>query len=86
MKTFRKFCAALVLSAMLILPVFAGETQFPGAINSSEPIEQSEQCTAGETQFPGTINGCEIPTKGELTLDPATEMMLTLLESLLSLF
>ena len=84
MKTFRKFCAALVLSAMLILPVFAGETQFPGVTSSSEP---TEQCTSGETQFPGTTSDCEeTSTEDEVELDPATEMMITLLEGLLSLF
>lgn len=83
MKTFRKFCAALVLTAALVLPVYAGDTQFPGVNSTSE---QTELCASGDTQFPGTTSGCEIPTKGGVTLDPATEMMMTLLESLLSLF
>lgn len=86
MRTFRKFCAALVLSAALILPVFAGETQFPGATTTTTTsTESTEQCTSGETQFPGTISDCETPDEGEVAVDPATGMMLTLLEGLLSL-
>jgi hypothetical protein len=90
MNTFRKFCAALVLSAALILPVFAGETQFPGATSTtttSSSQTTTEQCASGETQFPGATSNCETPIEEEeAALDPATGMMLTLLEGLLSLF
>lgn len=83
MKTFRKFCAALVLMAALVLPVFAGDTQFPGITSSSQP---TEQCTLGDTQFPGAISNCEASIEDEVALDPTTGMILTILEGLLSLF
>jgi hypothetical protein len=90
MNTFRKFCAALVLSAALILPVFAGETQFPGADTTTTTTSSSqtttELCASGETQFPGATSNCETSIEDEAALDPATGMMLTLLEGLLSLF
>lgn len=90
MKTFRKFCAALVLAATLVLPVFAGEIQFPGSKSTSDP---QQQCVTGEIQFPGaTPDDCKSLTADTtdtaygIAVDPITEMTLTLLESLLSIF
>ena len=82
MKTFRKFCAALTLAAVLVLPGFAGDIQFPGAKMESEP--PPPQCSTGDIQFPGAVSECEPPT--EVVIDPTTGTTLTLLEVLLSLF
>jgi hypothetical protein len=86
MKTFRKFCAALALTVALVLPVSAGDIQFPGAANSTSSALTEQQCTAGDIQFPGATSECAPQSEGEVALDPATEMMLTLLEGLISLF
>lgn len=85
----RKFCAALVLTATLILPVFAGETQFPGVTSSPDT---TQQCVTGETQFPGAAPDCPSPTADTTevyaidAVDPVMGITLTLLESLLSFF
>ena len=81
MKTFRQFCAAVVLTLALVLSALAGEIGTPGA---KAPPPQSSM--AGETQFPGAACTGDMSAPGVVALDPVTEAALSLLRSLLLLF
>jgi hypothetical protein len=84
MKTFQRFCAAVVLTLALALSAFAGDIGTPGAMATPLPLRESS--TTGEILLPGATATGEISTPGASALDPATETALSLLQSLLSLF
>lgn len=78
MNHLRQLCAAVVLTFALVLPAFAGDIQ----IGKDAPPPPSTT-TQGHISIPLTEGHIEI---GVASTDPATEVTLSLLQSLLSLF
>ena len=72
MRTFSQFCRTCVAIYVLML-AFTGPT-FAGEVPYPGVTAPSAPTTTGETQFPGA------------TADPMTEIALSLLQSVLSLF
>jgi hypothetical protein len=78
MKKLQQFCAALTLTLMLSLSIFAGEITCPGlAIDPPPPTQQSS--TTGDIGTPGIYAKGEISTPGAAALDLLTEVTLNLL-------
>lgn len=80
MRTLRQLCAACVLALALALSAFAGD--MTTGVTSPPPPPGSQVATAGDITTGTTL---DIST-GVTVTDPATEVMLSLLQSLLSLF
>jgi hypothetical protein len=80
MKTFRRLCIALVLTLTLALSTYAGH--IPCGVTDDPPQTASQAANTGEiaTGLTGQI------ATGAITSDPVTETLLSLLQSLLSLF
>jgi type IV secretory pathway VirB2 component (pilin) len=78
MKTLRRLCAALVLTLALALSAFGGEI----ATGVTAPPPPPQATATGEIST--TVTG-DIAT-GVTVTDPVTETLLSLLQSLLSLF
>lgn len=74
MNNLRQFCAALILTLALAASTFAGNIECPGIVGSSSP---SAEAVAGD--MPNGVAS----TQPEGT---ATDMFLSLLQSLLALF
>ncbi|HEX8846044.1 MAG TPA: hypothetical protein VF791_15440 [Pyrinomonadaceae bacterium] len=90
MRNLKKLCAACVLTLVLALPAFAGDMLAGVASPPPPPPDTSSATTQGD--MPGGITG-EMGTgitgdmsAGVATTDPATDVLLSLLQSLLSLF
>lgn len=85
MKTLQRFSAAFVLTLALALSAFAGEIQTGVTAPPPQATAQGEITTGvtGEIQFPGVTGN--IGT-GVTATDPTTDLFLSLLHSLLSLF
>jgi hypothetical protein len=85
MKTLRRSCATLVLTLALSLSAFAGDMS--AGITAPPPPSQSVQgdITTGVAGDMGAGITGEIQT-GVTAIDPATDIFLSLLQSLLSLF
>jgi hypothetical protein len=81
MRPLRRLCAAFVLTLALALSAFAGDIS-TGITNAPPPPPAEQATTAGDIST--TVAG-DIST-GVTAIDPATEVMLSLLQSLLSLF
>jgi hypothetical protein len=79
MKTLRQLCAAFVLTLALSFSAFAGN--MPAGVTEPPPPD-SEATSQGEMST--GVTG-DMPT-GATTIDPATEALLNLLQSLLALF
>jgi hypothetical protein len=82
MKTFQRFCGATFLALALALFAFAGEIPTPGAKASP----QQQPSATMEIGFSDASATGEMSAPGVEALDPATEAVLSLLQSLLSLF
>lgn len=80
MKTLQRLCAVFVLTLTLSLSTFAGD--MPTGITAPPPSPESQMTTRGDmtTGYMGDMSA------GVTSTDPATEIVLSLLESLLSLF
>jgi len=79
MKTLRRLCATFVLTFMLALSAFAGDIQT--GVTATPPPPESQATTGQiETGVTGDIQ------TGVTATDPVTEIVLNLLQSLLSLF
>lgn len=90
MKNLKKLCAACVLSLVLALPAFAGD--MPGGVTAPPPRPANSSSATTQGNMGAGVTGNmktgitgEMPT-GVTATDPATEFMLSLLQSLLSLF
>jgi hypothetical protein len=78
MKTLRRLCAVFVLTLTLALSAFAGQIETGIAPPSPPPdVAATGQIETGVT---GDIS------TGDTAIEPATEIALNLLQSLLSLF
>lgn len=73
MKKFKTFCAAVMLTLLLTLPVFAGE--MTTMIVDPPPPPPSSVVTEGQKG-----------TGGSEASDPVTEIVLSLLQSVMPLF
>ena len=87
MKTLRRLCAGCVLTLALALAAFAGE--MPTGI-ATPPPPASQETTQGETTT-GVAGDMTTGFAGNMpagitATDPATDALLTLLQTLLSLF
>lgn len=80
MKTLRRLCTAFVLALALALPAFAGDMSTTVV---SPPPRSTQQATA-QGDMSTTATGDM--TTGVTATDPATDILLSLLQSLLSLF
>ena len=82
MKHLRRLCAVVVLAMALSFSAFAGDILTPGATQPQPNHSMTATSVATETSDsePG-----DILTPGAV-LDPVTEAVLSLLQSLLSLF
>jgi hypothetical protein len=85
MRKIKGLLATIVLSLSLALTSFAGEIPGPGT-NPNCPENQTCSNSTGEIPGPGAQSGSGESTEEAVSLDPVTEAMLTLLQSLLSLF
>jgi hypothetical protein len=79
MKTLRRLCATLVLILVLALSAFAGDMSTT-VVSSPPPTEQAMTQGDMSTTVAGDM------TTGVIAIDPVTEITLSLLQSLLSLF
>lgn len=95
MRKLQQFCAAVVLTLALALSALGGEMGFPGVTNSPPPPQQSSitgeiSCpgvaSTGDMQAPGIASTGGIEMPGVAAFNPATETMLSLLQSVLSFF
>ena len=90
MRNLKKLCATCVLTLVLALPAFAGEMLGGVVAPPPPPPDSSSATTQGE--MPAGITGnMEAGVTGEMSAgvtatDPATEVALSLMQSLLSLF
>jgi hypothetical protein len=78
MRTLRRLCAVLVLTLALALSAFAGD--MTTGVTSSSPPSQANATGDISTGITGDM------TTGVTATDPVTEIVLNLLQSLLSLF
>lgn len=83
MHKLRQSCAAVILTAVFTLSAFAGDIGMPGATN---PPPREQTYTASEIRFSGATAEGDILTSDIAALDPATELMLSVLQTLLPLF
>lgn len=84
MKNLRQLCIALTFTLALALPAFAGEIQTTVA---PPPPAQSAQATTMNGDIETGLTGQEETGSSEATVaDSATEVVLSLLQSVLSLF
>jgi hypothetical protein len=85
MKKLQQFCAALTLTLILSLSIFAGEISCPGlAVDPPAPTQQNS--TIGDIGTPGIYAKREILTPNAASLDLLTEVTLNLLQRLSSFF
>ena len=83
MKTLRQLCVAVVFTLTLALPAFAGE--MPIGSPTTTPSQPQTATVNGE--MPIGLTGQEETGSGEVSAtDSATEAVLNLLQSVLSLF
>ncbi len=83
MKTLRQLCVASVFVFALAVPAFAGQID----TGSPTPPPQPAQSATAQGEIQTTVTGQEERSSGEATAaDPATEIVLNLLQSVLSLF
>jgi hypothetical protein len=82
MKTLRRLCAVLVLTLVLALSAVAGDIQTGFTNQPPPPPPESQAMTTG--QISTGVTG-DIQT-GVTATDPATDVFVSLLQSLLSLF
>jgi hypothetical protein len=80
MKTFQQFCAAAVLTLALTFSSSAGDISVPGATNP--PPRKQSTATIG-TDFEGGTSTTEVLTSELPIFDPATELAVSLLESII---
>jgi len=84
MKVLRQLCVALVFTFALTLPTFAGEIT---TMVVPPPPSQPAQTVTAEGEISTTVTGQEETGSSEATAtDSATEIALSLLQSVLSLF
>jgi hypothetical protein len=88
MKTFRRLCAALVLTLTLALSTYAGH--IPCGLTDEPPPPASQADTTGEMAT-GVTGEMSTGLTGQMATgatatDPVMETLLSLLQSLLSLF
>jgi hypothetical protein len=88
MKTLRRLCAVFVLTLVLALSAFAGDMST--GITAPPPPSTSQATTAGDMST-GVTGDMSTGITGDITTgvmatDPATDIFLSLLQSLLSLF
>ena len=79
MNRLRQFCAATVLTLMLVLTVFAGDM----ATGHVPPPQES--AVSGDMAT-GSTDPTQTPITADPYIDPVTRHALSLLQSLLSLF
>ena len=81
MRNLKKLCATCVLTLVLTLPAFAGD-MLAGATAPPPPPPPDSSSATGDmgTGITGDMSA------GVTATDPATEVMLSLLQGLLSLF
>lgn len=84
MKNFRQVCATLSLTLLLWVSAYGGEIGCPGI--SSEPSSPVHTTAAGDIGSPSIAASGDISTPGVTALDPLSELTLSLLRSVLSLF
>jgi hypothetical protein len=82
MRNLKKLCAACVLTLVLALPVFAGD--MPGGVTAPPPPLSDSSSATTQGNMGAGVTG-DMPG-GVTATDPATDVFLSLLQSLLSLF
>jgi len=82
MKKLQQFCFALVLGLVLTISAPAGEIPGPGTTTPPPPPSS----VMGEIPGPGIESTSEMSASDVTALDPVTEAMLSLLQSILSIF
>ena len=91
MRNLKKLCATCVLTLVLTLPAFAGD-MLAGATAPPPPPPPDSSSATTQGEMPAGITGnMEAGVTGEMSAgvtatDPATEVALSLMQSLLSLF
>jgi hypothetical protein len=88
MKTLRRLCAVFVLTLALALSAFAGD--MTTGVTAPPPPSTSQATSTGDIQT-GVTGEISTGVTGDMTTgvtatDPATDIFLSLLQSLLSLF
>ena len=86
MNNLRRFCAALALGLVLSLSAVAGEIGCPGITSNPPPPPPSQVIATGDILTPGIAATGDTPATDLAALDPLTEITLSLLQSVLSLF
>jgi hypothetical protein len=79
MKSIKKFCAALSLALVLTVSAMAGDMH-GGFVDPPPPQGQEAQSTTI------TVQASETTNSSESLLDPLTESVVSILQSVLSLF
>ncbi len=87
MKNLKRFASAIVLTCVLGLSTFAGETQAPPCAPPDPGILNTPPCTGGQTvsdssAIPGVVSTPSASDSGYLV----AEVAITLFESLLPLY
>jgi hypothetical protein len=86
MKSLRKFCATFVLTLLLATGAFGDGIIYPGYIPTPTPTPTADPLTAGII-YPGSPAPVEETESEEQTaIDPTTEILSSLVKSLLGLF
>jgi hypothetical protein len=83
MKKLQQFCAVAVLMLAIALPAFAGDIPTPGVIGQPPPQQSS---VTGDMSCPGVASTGEISGLSVVALAPDTEITLSLLQSIFSIF
>ncbi|HEX8889760.1 MAG TPA: hypothetical protein VF779_11445 [Pyrinomonadaceae bacterium] len=89
MRNLKKLCAACVLALALALPAFAGD--MPGGVTAPPPPPDSSSATTQGNMGAGITGDMETTITGDMpggftATDTATEVALSLVQSLASLF
>jgi hypothetical protein len=83
MKNLRQLCAATFLMLVITASVLAGDMQTTG-ITTTPPAQQTS--TTGDIQAPSTSATAQMETPSILDAYPATEIAMTLMLNVISVF
>jgi hypothetical protein len=83
MHKLQQCCAAVILTVVFTLSAFAGDIGMPGATN---PPPREQTYMKSKTDFSGATAEGDILSPDIAALDPVTELLLGMLQTLLPLF
>lgn len=84
MRNLQRFCAVAILTLALALSAFAGDMSTPGV--KAPPPRPQQSLITGEMPGAGASATGDMGVPGVAALDPATGIVLSLLQSVRSLF